>query len=322
MDIFSRCYPGGPDLGLARSIEALRQPRPGRPIMGMGKPVSEPRDARTMALASMASLLIHTLIAARLLFVPGVALQTPLDTDALVDVLLYTPEPSAAETTSPDEKVQAEPEPPPAPIADGPALPHPQVVPPTPGPPAEAASTIPPPEAMAPPLPAEVATPAAPAEPMPPAPLPEAVSPVRPPPAAPPATQPKPPAHRPITRLPSHRSAEPVPDLGVPGPEPEVPTMAAAVTPARPLRGFAGNRDPSYPEAARRRGEQGRVMLRVNVSSGGEPVSVTVQQSSGFPRLDDAAAAAVRQWRFEPAARDGKTVAGIAEVPIVFRLEN
>ena len=98
--------------------------------------------------------------------------------------------------------------------------------------------------------------------------------------------------------------------------------MAMALTPARPLRGYAGNRDPIYPDAAKRRGEQGRVVLRVNVSSAGEPVSVTVQQSSGFSRLDNAAAAAVRQWRFEPAARDGKTVEGTAEVPILFRLEN
>ena len=92
--------------------------------------------------------------------------------------------------------------------------------------------------------------------------------------------------------------------------------------PARPIRGSVANRDPAYPDAARRRGEQGRVMLRVNVSADGRPVSVTPLQSSGFPRLDDAAVAAVRQWRFEPAERNGKPVEGAADVPILFRLED
>jgi protein TonB len=304
-------------------------------MMAMGEQISGARDVRTMALAVVASLLIHALVAARLLSAPGVALETPPDTDALVDVLLYAPEPSAAGTASPDDKMQAEPAPPPAPATDTPPPPQPEIVPPAVPPPAEPAQPTPPaepappaqvasppaPAEATPPPPAAVATPAAPAEAMPPPPA-EAVPRERLPPTAPPVALPKPQAHRPIARLPSLRSPEPGPGLAAPGPQPAVPTMAAESTPARPLRGYAGNRDPIYPEAARRRGEQGRVMLRVNVSSGGEPVFVTVQQSSGFPRLDDAAAAAVRQWRFEPAARDGKTVAGIAEVPILFRLEN
>ena len=284
-------------------------------MMPVGKPVSGARNARGMALAVAASLLIHLLIAARLLSAPGVALQTPFDTDAQVDVLLDTPAPSAAGTTSPDDNPQAEPVP--APVAETPPPPQPQTVPPAP--PAEA---VPP----APPPPAEPVTPAVPAAAIPPTPPPEAVPPVKPRPAAPPVTPPKPQVHRPMARLPSHRSPAPTSEPGAPASEADVASdvaaMAAALTPARPLQGYAGNRDPIYPEAARRRGEQGRVILRVDVSSGGEPVSVIVQQSSGFPRLDAAAATAVRQWRFEPAARGGKSMAGIAEVPILFRLEN
>ena len=82
------------------------------------------------------------------------------------------------------------------------------------------------------------------------------------------------------------------------------------------------DRPPVYPAMARRRGEQGRVVLRVSVAAGGTPAQVAVGQSSGFPSLDDAAMDAVRQWRFVPATRDGQPVPAVAEVPILFRLEN
>jgi protein TonB len=80
------------------------------------------------------------------------------------------------------------------------------------------------------------------------------------------------------------------------------------------------DRPPRYPEAARRRGEQGRVVLRVDVSADGAPIDVTVTEGSGFPSLDAAALGAVRQWRFVPAMRGGTPVAAVAQVPIRFRL--
>ena len=91
------------------------------------------------------------------------------------------------------------------------------------------------------------------------------------------------------------------------------------MTPARPVGGVI--RPPPYPEQARRRNEQGRVLVRVEVASDGSPSSVSLAQSSGSPALDNAALVAVRQSRFSPATRGGVPVAGAAEVPIVFRLE-
>jgi protein TonB len=82
------------------------------------------------------------------------------------------------------------------------------------------------------------------------------------------------------------------------------------------------NRPPHYPETARRRGDQGRVIVRVNVSPDGEPLTLSIAHSSGSTTLDEAAMAAVRQWRFVPARQSGQPVAAAAEVPIVFRLEN
>jgi periplasmic protein TonB len=93
------------------------------------------------------------------------------------------------------------------------------------------------------------------------------------------------------------------------------------VLPARPVAGMATNQRPEYPESARRRGEQGRVVLRVAVSGDGAPVEVSVVSSSGHPSLDGSAIAAVRRWRFIPATQGGTPLASTAEVPIQFRLE-
>ena len=100
--------------------------------------------------------------------------------------------------------------------------------------------------------------------------------------------------------------------------------MAAAalapMLPAHPVAGMELDRPPTYPENARRRGQQGRVVLQVNVSPEGLPVAVTVAQSSGVPSLDAAALSAVQRWRFVPATRGGAPIAATAEVPIQFRL--
>lgn len=100
------------------------------------------------------------------------------------------------------------------------------------------------------------------------------------------------------------------------------PVAVATLVPPRPVAGVATNHAPAYPEIARRRGEQGRVMLRVSVSPSGQPEEVNVLTSSGYPMLDSAALAAVRQWHFVPATQAGTPVAAVAEVPVRFRLEN
>jgi periplasmic protein TonB len=90
-------------------------------------------------------------------------------------------------------------------------------------------------------------------------------------------------------------------------------------TPPRPVGGAI--RQPVYPAAAVRRREEGRVIIRVDVAPDGTPASVAVMHESGFPRLDEASVVAVQNSRFMPATRDGQPVAGVAEVPIVFRLQ-
>jgi protein TonB len=84
---------------------------------------------------------------------------------------------------------------------------------------------------------------------------------------------------------------------------------------------YLNNPPPSYPTLSRRVGEQGRVLLRVRVTPGGTVEAVEVQSSSGFPRLDEAALAAVRRWRFRPARLGARAVARWAIVPISFQLQ-
>lgn len=98
---------------------------------------------------------------------------------------------------------------------------------------------------------------------------------------------------------------------------PSPPTLVEARFDADYLR----NPAPVYPPMSRRRGEQGKVLVLVAVTPGGRPGEVSLRQSSGYPRLDEAALKAVRAWRFVPARRGETAVATSVVVPITFRLE-
>ncbi|MBS7792847.1 energy transducer TonB [Roseococcus sp. SDR] len=93
----------------------------------------------------------------------------------------------------------------------------------------------------------------------------------------------------------------------------------AVVPPGRDDR--YNNAAPSYPEAARLRGEQGTVGLEIAVGTDGRVITVTVARSSGSPMLDAAARRAVQEWRFRPAMRDGEPVPGTIRTSVHFRLQ-
>lgn len=78
---------------------------------------------------------------------------------------------------------------------------------------------------------------------------------------------------------------------------------------------------PDYPPEAFRAGEEGTVVLRVDVDAGGSPGNVDVVSRSGSRHLDRAAVEAVRKWKFRPAMQDGKAVASQVEVPIDFKMD-
>jgi protein TonB len=65
---------------------------------------------------------------------------------------------------------------------------------------------------------------------------------------------------------------------------------------------------PSYPSAALKKGIEGWVEVQFNVTQNGTVEDVQVRNSSPAGVFDDAALKAVRQWRFEPVARNGVIV--------------
>ena len=62
-------------------------------------------------------------------------------------------------------------------------------------------------------------------------------------------------------------------------------------------------------------------MLRVHVLVDGRVGDVLVQETAGHPDLDQAAAEAVRRWRFDPARRGKDPVAMWVLLPVEFRLK-
>lgn len=83
---------------------------------------------------------------------------------------------------------------------------------------------------------------------------------------------------------------------------------------------YRNNPTPIYPQAARRRGIEGTVLLAVVVDVTGLPLEVEIKKSSGVLMLDDAACKAVQHWRFEPARRVGQALIATVEIPIRFHL--
>ena len=76
-----------------------------------------------------------------------------------------------------------------------------------------------------------------------------------------------------------------------------------------------------YPRLSQRNGETGRVLIRVYIDETGLAKNAQVNRSSGHPRLDDAALAAVQKARFKPYTENGVAVAGWAVIPLDFELE-
>jgi TonB family protein len=77
--------------------------------------------------------------------------------------------------------------------------------------------------------------------------------------------------------------------------------------------------DPEYSEEARKAKYQGVVVLWLVVGPDGRPRDMRVQRSLGMG-LDQKAVEAVKQWKFEPATKDGKPVAVQINVEVNFRL--
>jgi protein TonB len=78
---------------------------------------------------------------------------------------------------------------------------------------------------------------------------------------------------------------------------------------------------PRYPHHSRRMGEEGSVVLRVELDERGNVSTARVATSSGFARLDEAALAAVRGWRCVPPTHHGRPARAVAVQPFNFVLQ-
>jgi periplasmic protein TonB len=77
---------------------------------------------------------------------------------------------------------------------------------------------------------------------------------------------------------------------------------------------------PDYPDDAQLTGEQGDVLLAIQVASNGRPERIRVQQSSGYRDLDDAAVGTAANWHYVPAMSGGDTELGWTKVRIRYQL--
>ena len=82
---------------------------------------------------------------------------------------------------------------------------------------------------------------------------------------------------------------------------------------------YLHNPAPLYPALSKRNRETGTVFLLVSVNPEGNATSVTLHQSSGYDRLDQAAIQAVTQWRFVPGMRGQSAISATVIVPISFK---
>jgi protein TonB len=207
------------------------------------------------------------------------------------------PEPLPTPPQIPEMTVELSSPTPPAPPTPEPPPPPPPPPPPEPEQPVEDEDAVkPPPKPVEKPKPIEKPKPLE---------KPKPVKKVEPPKATPAPAQPAAPA------APATPSAPP-PPAAAPGPVKE----SAAISGLASL----GNPPPEYPSLALRRNWEGSVVLRIQVLANGRAGSVTVTKSSGKPQLDDAAVAAVKNWKFIPAKRGDTPIDGFATQTIDFKL--
>jgi protein TonB len=77
---------------------------------------------------------------------------------------------------------------------------------------------------------------------------------------------------------------------------------------------------PQYTDEARAARVQGTIELRATVREDGTVENVTVRKGLGYG-LDEAAIAAVEQWKFMPARKDGKPVSALVGLLVNFALK-
>jgi protein TonB len=153
------------------------------------------------------------------------------------------------------------------------------------------------------------------------------------------APAPKPVVQAPVAKAKPAVAAQPTQNQPVseqPTPAPSQPAAAVASAQAMPAKPVSTKpvtevlsskpsfreppRQPNYPSLARRRNQQGVVLVEVRLDERGQQRSLNVLRSSGVDSLDRAALEAVAKWRFRPETTGGQAVPSRVQIPIQFAL--
>jgi protein TonB len=256
---------------------------------------------RTLLLSALIACCIHALFLFANL---GLTPPSVASTLSSIEVTLVAPTGSSPE---PEASAVSEPEPPSEPIPE--PEPEPVFMPPVE------------PEPVPEPEPELEPEPAPPPEPVPePEPQVDVVSPEKAEPAHP-AEEPRHPMEAVTHEEPGESNKGSRPDT-TNGAQETGDAFEGAEAPVDLPPAYVHNPEPPYPRAARRLAQEGELMLRVEVLASGRVGRIEIERSSGYDILDDAAARAVRQWRFSPAKRGPNRVTAWVRVPIEFSLND
>ena len=154
----------------------------------------------------------------------------------------------------------------------------------------------------------------------------------RPKPAQPPVTPPEPvkvaPPPPPEPQQLAVEAPVVMPEEPVAPPPPPEPVIEAPPEPPKPAQlttelavTCPTRSPPTYPVLAKTLGEEGRVVIEAEVDEQGRIGATRIETSSGSPRLDAAALAAVKTWHCTPAMRNGTAVPVVARQGFTFKLE-
>jgi|GEM_PF-5546973 len=113
--------------------------------------------------------------------------------------------------------------------------------------------------------------------------------------------------------------------------EPSCPVTVVvnAETPTRPSPATASmamapvctfNPPPGYPASALRQGWEGEVWIHALIAADGLVQAASVEKTSGYPILDQAAIDAVETWRFQPAPASDSPMERPVSIPVQFKL--
>lgn len=99
-----------------------------------------------------------------------------------------------------------------------------------------------------------------------------------------------------------------------------VPVKSGAFVQAK-LKHPLPNLDDYYPAQCQRNGEEGIVILAIQIDKNGTPIGADITGSSGSDSLDDAALVFFKKLTFEPARMDQNPVSTSIRLPINFKLD-